>query len=109
MKAWEKMKRQASSVVANGELSERQKSKAVQKLYNKMARKNKNNKPTLKMIATKGGTRMQRKGRNAKGAKRVRVDGRMKKDKRREKMKKKRGMKRKGPIVKGGRRKRRKG
>jgi len=95
MKEWEKMKKQATNVADNSELNERQKSKAIQKLYNKMKMKNRNKTPIVKMITTKTGTRMQRKGSNVKGAKKVRVDGRMKKDARRERQKAKTGRKRK--------------
>jgi len=94
MREWEKMKKQANTIADNSEMTERQKSKAIQKLYNKMKQKNSKKKPLLKMVSTKGGSRMQRKGKNVKGAKKVKVDRRMKKDARRDKQKK-RGQKRK--------------
>merc|ERR1719330_1125663 len=57
MKEWEKMKKQASSVSNNTELNERQKSRAIQKLYNKMHQKNKNKKGVMAVISTKSGSR----------------------------------------------------
>jgi len=85
------MKKQANTIADNSEMNERQKSKAIQKLYNKMKQKTK--KPFVKQVMTKGGSKMQRKGQNVKGAKKVKVDRRMKKDARRDKQKK--GQKRK--------------
>ena len=66
MREWEKMKKQANTIADNSEMTERQKSKAIQKLYNKMKQKNSKKKPLLKMVTTKGGSRMQRKGKNVK-------------------------------------------
>jgi len=107
MKAWESMKRKASNIAESIELTERQKSKAINKMYKKLDRTT--NAPQKKrvLVTQKGGTRTAKKSKKMEGGPTNRVDRRMKKDLRRDKMKKY-GRKRKNSNKGAGSAKRRK-
>jgi len=84
MKQWNKIKRQATKIADNQDLSEKSKIKQIQKLYKKMNRKEKVNKVYMICSGSKGMNGLKRvksKTKMPKNALKVRVDRRLKADK----------------------------